>query len=71
MNSVTTLKNENINMKVNKTIATTEEHKMIKGKKVIKIVKIQAEAEVLLKKEQITKGLLNQRNKEINTATRK
>ena len=71
MNSVTTLKNENINKKVNKTIATTEEHKMIKGKKVIKIVKIQAEAEVLLKKEQITKGLLNQRNKEINTATRK
>ena len=85
MNSVTTLKNENINKKVNKTIATTEEHKMIKGKKVkAKIVKIQAEAEVLLKKEQITKGLqnkmrkmirtkniLNQRNKEINTATRK
>ena len=71
MNSVTTLKNENINKKVNKIIATTEEQKMIKGKKVIKIVKIQAEAEVLLKKEQITKGLLNQRNKEINTATRK
>ena len=50
----------------------------------IKIVKIEAEAEVLLKKEQITKGLqnkmqkmirtkntLHQRNQEITTATRK
>ena len=32
---------------------------MVKVKKDIKIVKIEAEAEVLLKKEQITKGLQN------------
>ena len=53
-------------------------------KKDIKIVKIEAKAEVLLKKEQITKALqnkmrkmirkkntLHQRNQEITTATRK
>ena len=57
---------------------------MVKGKIDIKIVKIEAEAEVLLKKEQITKGLqnkmrktirmkntLHQQNQEINTATKK
>ena len=32
---------------------------MVKGEKDIKIVKTEAEAEVLLKKEQITKGLQN------------
>ena len=32
LNSVTTLKKENLNKKVNKTIiTTTEEHKMVKG----------------------------------------
>ena len=40
--------------KVNKT---TEEHKTVKGKIDIKIIKIEAEAELLNKKEQITKGL--------------
>ena len=56
---------------------------MVKGKINTKIVKIEAEAEVLVKKEQITKGLqnkmqkmirtkntLHQRNHEIKTATR-
>ena len=84
LNSVTTLKKENLNKKVKKIIITTtrEEHKMVKDKTDMKIVKI--EAEVLVKKEQITKGLqfnmrkvirmkntLHQRNQEINTATRK
>ena len=84
LNSVTTLKKENLNKKLNKTITITEEHKIVKDEKDIKIVKIEAEAEVLLKKEQIFKGLqnemrkmisakniLHQRNQEINTATRK
>ena len=31
LNSVTTLKKENLNKKVNKTVTTTEEHKMVKG----------------------------------------
>ena len=57
---------------------------MVKVKKDIKIVKIEAEAEVLLKKEQITQGLqnkmrkmvrtkntLHQWNQEITTVTRK
>ena len=57
---------------------------MVKGKIDIKIVKIEAEAKVLVKKEQIikrlqnnmrkvirTKNALHQRNQEINTATRK
>ena len=56
---------------------------MVKGEKDIKVVKIEAEAEVLPKTEQITKILnkirkmvrtkntLHQRNQEINTATRK
>ena len=57
---------------------------MVKVEKDIKIVKIEVEAEVLLKKEQITKGLqnkmrkiirtkntLHQRNQEITTVTRK
>ena len=64
-------------------MTTTEEHKMVKGEKDIKVVKIEAEAEVLPKTEQITKILnkirkmirtkntLHQRNQEINTATRK
>ena len=56
---------------------------MVKGKKNTKIVKIEAEAEMLVKKEQITKGLqnkmqkiirtkntLHQWNQEIKTATR-
>ena len=81
---VTTLKKENVNKRVNKTITATEEHKMVKVEKDIKIVKIEAEAEVLLKKEQITKGLqnkmrkmirtkntLHQLNQEITTVTRK
>ena len=84
LNSVTTLKKENLNKKLNKTITVTEEHKIVKDEKDIKVVKIEAEAEVLLKKEQIFKGLqnemrkmirvkniLHQRNQEINTATRK
>ena len=58
LNFVTTLKKDNLNKKVNKTTAI-EEHKMVKGEKDIKIVKTEAEAEVLLKKEQITKGLQN------------
>ena len=58
LNFVTTLKKDNLNKKVNKT-TTIEEHKMVKGEKDIKIVKAEAEAEVLLKKEQITKGLQN------------
>ena len=58
MNSKTTLKKEKLNKKVNKTIITrAEEHKMAKGKIDIKTVKIEAEAEALVKKEQITKGL--------------
>ena len=56
---------------------------MVKDEKDIKVVKIEAEAEVLPKTEQITKILnkirkmirtkntLHQRNQEINTATRK
>ena len=56
---------------------------MVKSEKDIKVVKIEAEAEVLPKTEQITKILnkirkmirtkntLHQRNQEINTATRK
>ena len=56
---------------------------MVKGEKDIKVVKIEAEAEVLPKTEQITKILnkirkmirtkntLHQRNQEIYTATRK
>ena len=56
---------------------------MVKGEKDIKVVKIEVEAEVLPKTEQITKILnkirkmirtkntLHQRNQEINTATRK
>ena len=56
---------------------------MVKGKINTKIVKIEAEAEVLVKKEQIkglqnkmqkmirTKNTLHQRNHEIKTATRK
>ena len=84
LNSITTLKKKNLNKRVNKTITSTEEHKMVKVEKDIKIVKIEAEAEVLLKKEQITKGLqnkmqkmvrtkntLHQRNQEITTVTRK
>ena len=58
MNSKTTLKKEKLNKKVNKTIITTaEEHKMAKDKTDIKTVKTEAEAEALVKKEQITKGL--------------
>ena len=57
LNFVRTLKKDNLNKKVNKT--AIEEHKMVKGEKDIKIVKTEAEAEVLLKKEQITKGLQN------------
>ena len=65
-------------------ITTTEDHKMVEDKIDTKIVKIEAEAEVLLKKEQITTGLqnkipkmirtkntLHQRNQEIYTATGK
>ena len=83
-NSVTTLKKENLNKKVKKAITTKEEHEMVKSEIDIKIVKIEAVAEFLLKKEDITKGLQNkmrkmistentlpQRNREINTATRK
>ena len=84
LNSVTTLKKENLNKKLNKTITITEEHKIVKDEKDKKVVKIEAEAEVLLKKEQIFKGLqnemqkmirakniLHQRNQEINTVARK
>ena len=53
--------------RVNKAIAATEEHKMVKVEKDIKIVKIEVEAEVLLKKEQITKGLQNKMRKMIRT----
>ena len=83
-NSVTTLNKENLNKKVKKAITTKEEHEMVKSEIDIKIVKIEAVAEFLLKKEDITKGLQNkmrkmismentihQRNREINTATRK
>ena len=65
-------------------ITTTEDHKMVEDKIDTKIVNIEAEAEVLLKKEQITTGLqnkipkmirtkntLHQRNQEIYTATGK
>ena len=64
-------------------ITTTEDHKMVEDK-IDRIVKIEAEAKVLLKKEQITTGLqnkipkmirtkntLHQRNQEIYTATGK
>ena len=57
---------------------------MVEGKIDIEIVKIEAEAKVLVKKEQVTKGLqnkirklirkkvtLHQRNQEINTTLRK
>ena len=63
---------------------TREELKMVKGKKDIQIVKIQAGAEILVKEKQITKGLQNKmqkiirmkntlqlRNQEIHTATKK
>ena len=40
---------------------------MVKVKKDIKIVKIEAEAEVLLKKEQITQGLQNKMRKMVRT----
>ena len=40
---------------------------MVKVEKIIKVVKIEAEAEVLLKKEQITNGLQNQMRKMIRT----
>ena len=40
-------------------ITTTEDHKKVDDKIDTKIVKIEAEAEVLLKKEQITMGLQN------------
>ena len=46
---------------------STEEQKMVRVGKDIKIVKIEAEAEVLLKKEQITKGLQNKMRKMIRT----
>ena len=84
LNSIATLKKEQLNKKVNKIIATTEEQKMVKGKIYIKIVKIEAEEEVLVKKEQITTGLQNkmqkvrktkitphQQNQEINIAATK
>ena len=48
-------------------IKTTEEHKMFEGKIDIKIVKIEVEAEVLVKKEQITKGLQNKIRKMTRT----
>ena len=41
--------------------------KMVKGKIYIKIVKIEAEEEVLVKKEQITTGLQNKMQKVIKT----
>ena len=57
---------------------------MVKSEKDIKVVQTEAEAEILFKKEQITRGLQSkmqkmikmkntphQRNQEINTATRK
>ena len=66
------------------TITTTEKRKMVEGKIDIKIVKIEAEVKVLVKKEQITMGLqnkirklirkkitLHQRNQEINITLRK
>ena len=40
---------------------------MVKGKIDVKVVKIEAEVEVLVKKEQITKGLQNQIQKVIRT----
>ena len=40
---------------------------MVKVEKIIKIVKIEAEAEVLLKKERITNGLQNKMRKMIRT----
>ena len=40
---------------------------MVKVEKIIKIVKIEAEAEVLLKKEQIMNGLQNKMRKMIRT----
>ena len=65
-------------------ITTTEDHKMVEGKLDTKIIKIEAEAEVLLKKQQITTGqqnkipkmirtknTLHQRNQEIYLATGK
>ena len=67
LNSIATLKKEQLNKKVNKIIATTEEQKMVKGKIYIKIVKIEAEEEVLVKKEQITTGLQNKVQKVIKT----
>ena len=67
LNSIATLKKEQLNKKVNKIIATTEEQKMVKGKIYIKIVKIEAEEEVLVKKEQITTGLQNKMQKVIKT----
>ena len=61
LNSATPLQKENLNKKVNKTIIkTTEEHKMVKGQIDTKILKIEAESEVLVKKEQITKELQKQ-----------
>ena len=64
-------------------MTTTEKHKMVEGKIDIKLVKIEAEVKVLVKKEQITMGLqnkirklirknsLHQRNQEINTTLTK
>ena len=64
-------------------MTTTQKHKMVDSKIDIKIVKIEAEVKVLVKKEQITMGpqnkirklvrknSLHQRNQEINTTIKK
>ena len=62
MNYVTTLWKENLNKHINKamkTITTTAEHKIVQGKTDIEVVKIESDAEVLVKKEQVTKGMQN------------
>ena len=46
-------------------ITLIEEHKIVEGKIDIEVVKIKTEPEVLVKKEQLTKGLHNKIRKTI------
>lgn len=66
-NSVTTLRKENLKKQIKKAMIITliEEHKIVEGKIDIEVVKIKTEPEVLVKKEQLTKGLHNKIRKTI------
>ena len=66
-NSVTTLRKENLKKQIKKAMIITliEEHKIVEGKIDIEVVEIKTEPEVLVKKEQLTKGLHNKIRKTI------